>query len=211
MEEFWEQSFKDNQRMWGEEPAEVTLDVNSLFQKNDIKNVLIPGFGYGRNAKVFIDHGIDVTGIEISKTAIAIADKNIQASYKIHHGSIVDMPFDTRTYQGIYCYALIHLLNKNERVKLIRDCYNQLDDNGIMVFVALSTNDMRYGKGEEIGKNNFLTKHGVTLFFYDTDAIEEEFGLYGLYDVKEINEPFTVADKPPQKFWKISCRKNNGR
>jgi hypothetical protein len=37
---------------------------------------LIPGIGYGRNAKLFIDNGLKVTGIEIADSAISIADSN---------------------------------------------------------------------------------------------------------------------------------------
>ena len=62
------------------------------------------------------------------------------------------MPFDQELYDGIFCYALIHLLSAKERIKLIRDCYNQLKPNGYMVFVAISKMDARYGKGKEISK-----------------------------------------------------------
>jgi SAM-dependent methyltransferase len=208
MEEFWEQNFKDKQRMWGEEPAEVTFGVNSLFQEHNFKNVLVPGFGYGRNAKIFMENGIDVTGIELSETAISIAKQSIERSYKIHHGSVVNMPFDTELYQGIYCYALLNLLNASERKKFIQDCYNQLVVDGIMVFVTLSIKDHRYGKGKEMGKNNFHTKHGISLLFYDLDSIAEEFEPFGTYNAVEINEPsINTGAKPSEKFWKISCRK----
>lgn len=208
MSEFWEQSFKDNQKMWGEDPAEVTMEVKSLFQKNNIKSVLIPGFGYGRNAKTFINSDFSVTGIEISKTAIEIAEHSIDGSYYLHHGSITEMPFDSGVYQGIYCYALLHLLSAAERNKFINDCFNQLEVDGIMVFVTLSTEDHRFGKGEVMNKKTFLTNHGISLFFFDLDAIEKEFSDYGLYEAVEIDEPtIYTGGKPSQKFWRISCRK----
>ena len=86
------------------------------------------------------------------------------------------MPFDKEKYKGIFCYALIHLLNKNERAKLIRDCYDQLEDNGIMVFIMLSINDGRYGKGMKMGRNTYLTKHGITIYLYDPHSWEKKFG-----------------------------------
>jgi len=54
-----------------------------------IGRLMIPGIGYGRNAKVFIDNGINVTGIEISKTAIDLARQNGLDS-SIYHGSVTD-------------------------------------------------------------------------------------------------------------------------
>jgi 2-polyprenyl-3-methyl-5-hydroxy-6-metoxy-1,4-benzoquinol methylase len=90
-----------------------------------VKNILIPGVGYGRNAQIFIENGIKVTGIEISKTAIELARKHYGTDINIYHGSVADMPFDNSRYEGIFCYALIHLLDSQEREKLIHDCYNQ--------------------------------------------------------------------------------------
>lgn len=207
--EFWESNFQDKKIMWGLQPADVTLEAKALFRKNNIDKILIPGFGYGRNAKIFIEDGFDVTGIEISKTAIDIAKEHIKGDYKLYHGSVIDMPFDKEKYKGIFCYALIHLLNKNERTKLIRDCYDQLEDNGIMVFIMLSINDGRYGKGMKMGRNTYLTKHGITLYFYDPHSLEEEFGAYGSFEIEEISEPLnSMGNKPAEKFWKVIYKKN---
>ncbi|MDD7886754.1 hypothetical protein [Flavivirga sp. 57AJ16] len=86
MAEFWETSFRDRQEMWGWEPADSAIETVELFKKNGLNKILIPGFGYGRNAKAFIDNGFKVAGIEISKTAIDIAKEHFGASIKIHHG-----------------------------------------------------------------------------------------------------------------------------
>lgn len=78
MTEFWESSFRDKQTMWGFEPADSAISSVELFQKNGLKKILIPGFGYGRNAKIFTDNGFDVTGIEISETAIDLAKRRYE-------------------------------------------------------------------------------------------------------------------------------------
>ena len=208
MTEFWESSFRDKQEMWGFEPADSAIEIVDLFRKNGLTKILIPGFGYGRNAQLFNDNGFDVTGIEISKTAIDLAKKHYGDHLNVYHGSVSAMPFDEEIYDGIFCYALIHLLNQSERIKLINDCFNQLRPNGYMVFVAISKSDFQYGAGNEISKDTFETRHGVTLFFYDSDSIKKEFGKFGLIESKEINEPaMNVDNKPSRKFWQITCKK----
>lgn len=97
-----------------------------------IQTVLIPGIGYGRNAQIFIESGMTVTGIEISKTAVGLAQNHFGEKLKIYHGSVTEMPFDDKLYDGIFCYGLIYLLSEEERAKLIIDCYNQLTENGFM-------------------------------------------------------------------------------
>jgi len=210
MTEFWEESFKDKKEMWGYEPADSAITTIELFKDKGFNKVLIPGFGYGRNAKIFRDHGFEVTGIEISETAIDLAIKHYGEDFKIHHGSVTNMPFDQDLYDGIYCYALIHLLSETERKKLIIDCYNQLNPNGYMVFIAISKLDARYGRGVEISKDRFKTTHGVNLFFYDSDSARNEFGDYGLIKTEEISEPtMNIDNKPSQKFIQIICRKES--
>lgn len=208
MNEFWETSFKERQEMWGWEPADSVIETFELFNKQGANKILIPGFGYGRNAKIFIDNGFDVTGIEISETAIEIAKQHLGDKIRVYHGSVGSMPFDQELYDGIYCYALIHLLRREERIKLITDCYNQLKPNGYMIFVSISKEDFRYGQGREISKDTFEPWGGLTLFFYDPNSIKSEFGNYGLIDAKIVNEPIeNSGNKPLQKFWYITCKK----
>lgn len=101
--------------MWGEDPASAAVIACDYFNQAKVKNVLIPGIGYGRNAVPFFEAGMQVTGIEISETAINIAKNQLGITGTIYHGSVTDMPFNNEQYDGIFCYALIHLLSEEER------------------------------------------------------------------------------------------------
>ncbi|TLS51834.1 class I SAM-dependent methyltransferase [Paenibacillus antri] len=207
MTEFWETSFIENQMMWGFEPSDSAILVKDFFLEKKVNDILIPGIGYGRNAKIFIDNGIHVTGIEISKTAIDLARQK-GLDVPIFHGSVTDMPFDNKLYDGIFSYALIHLLNHQERAKFIKDCYDQLKPNGYMIFTTISKEAPMYGKGKRLGKDYFEIMEGVKMFFYDSDSIKQEFGTYGLIEVSEIVEPHkNMENKPPFKFTMVKCQK----
>lgn len=206
--EFWEENFVEKQTMWGFEPSDSAIIASDLFVKNNVNDVLIPGIGYGRNAKIFHDKGMKVTGIEISQTAINLANENFGNAFTIIHGSITDMPFDKNQYDGIFCYALIHLLNNNERRKFIRDCYNQLKSGGYMIFVTVSKKFPMYNKGKKLSRDRFKTENGVNLFFYDDESVNREFGKYGLINSVEINEPVKFANNhPAMPFLMITCQK----
>ncbi len=201
MAEFWEEAFKDKQEMWGLEPAKSTIITKDFFVEQKVKNILIPGIGYGRNAQIFIDNGMSVTGIEISQTAIDLAQKHFKNNLIIYHGSVTEMPFDHKLYDGIYCYGLIYLLDKDERIKLIQDCYDQLTENGFMIFTAITKQAVTYGQGTMISKDRFEMFGGVQLFFYDNESIEEEFGNTGLFEITEVTENYP--------FHLIKCKKNS--
>lgn len=183
--------------MWGLEPAKSAVVTNGFFVEKSIREVLIPGIGYGRNAKVFLDSGMKVTGIEVSQTAIDLAEKHYGQEMTIYHGSVTDMPFDDKKYDGIFCYGLIHLLDHPERIKLIQDCYNQLLPGGYMVFTAITKQAHTYGQGTNIGKDRFEMFGGVQMFFYDRESIGTEFGGCGLLEVSELQENYP--------FYLITC------
>ncbi|MEC0230631.1 class I SAM-dependent methyltransferase [Paenibacillus alba] len=207
MTEFWESSFIEKQWMWGYAPTDSAIVTKDFFLERNVKDILVPGIGYGRNAKVFIDNGIKVTGIEISQTAIDLARQN-GIDIRIFHGSVTDMPFENKLYDGIFCYALIHLLNNREREKFIKDCYNQLKPNGYMIFTAVSKNAPMFGKGKQLDKDYFEMMEGVKLFFYDSDSITQEFEKYGLVEFSEIDEPSKdMKNKPPVPFIIVKCKK----
>lgn len=198
--EFWEVAFGEKQEMWGFEPAKSAVIARDFFAQKSLKNILIPGIGYGRNAQIFKESGISVTGIEISKTAIEMARKHYGTDMVIHHGSVTDMPFDKNQYDGIFCYALIHLLDSDERKKLIHDCFNQLSENGYMIFTAISKEAHTYGQGKFISKDRYEIFNGVKMYFYDRESIHDEFDKAGLFEITEINES--------QPFFLIKCKKD---
>jgi 2-polyprenyl-3-methyl-5-hydroxy-6-metoxy-1,4-benzoquinol methylase len=206
--DFWENAFAEKQAMWGFEPVESAVAVKDFFIEKNIRDILIPGIGYGRNAKVFLENGINVTGIEISETAIRLARTKNNLEIPIHHGSVTDMPFDAKIYEGIFSFALIHLLNRRERKKFIGDCFNQLKPGGYMFFSTVSKKDDLYKKGKIVSKDRLEIHGGAKLFFYDAESITREFGKYGLLDFTEIEEPIKFSKNHPlMQFTLVKCRK----
>ncbi|NLR65728.1 class I SAM-dependent methyltransferase [Chitinophaga varians] len=190
--EFWEAAFVEKQEMWGFEPANSAILTKDFFIEKGIKNVLVPGMGYGRNARIFRDNGMAVTGIEISQTAIDIAHKHFGTDMPVYHGSVTDMPFDDKKYDGIFCHALIHLLDENERAKLIRDCYHQLSSDGYMVFSMISKAASTYGQGTLISKDRYEMFGGVNMFFYDQESVHAAFDTAGLFEITEVSENYPM-------------------
>lgn len=185
--------------MWGDQPAASALLTKDFFVEKGVKDILIPGIGYGRNVRPFLAGGIAVSGIEISKTAIALSKKQGPSGLNIHHGSVSDMPFDDRQYDGIFCHALIHLLDHQERKKLIQDCHNQLRAGGYMVFTAITKDAPNFGQGERISKDRYEFHKGAQIFYYDRASVKAEFERFGLFEITEVNEN--------QPMFLIKCQK----
>ncbi|WP_228384049.1 class I SAM-dependent methyltransferase [Chryseobacterium sp. JM1] len=212
MHDFWDSAFIRNQHMWGYAPAASAVYAKDFLVRQGVENVLIPGIGYGRNAGIFIENGIEVTGIEISKTAIDLAQEYYGGELTVKQGSVTEMPFDSRTYQSVFCYGLLHLLTPWQREKLIKDCYNQLQDGGWMIFSVVSKTSPNYGRGRQIGDDTFEVGDGGQIFFYDERSVQKEFEQSGLMDFFEIGEQINIgSQKPDFIFFLVTCRKPQNR
>jgi SAM-dependent methyltransferase len=207
MNEYWEYRFKNEGAMWKFEPSDSAITTLKLFKSERINNILIPGFGYGRNARLFVDDGFRVTGIEISASAIVLARDN-GLSCMIHHGSVTSMPFDRQKFDGVFCYATLHLLNKPERRKFLCACYDQLIKNGLMIFVVATTDNNLYGSGKYISRNRFEIAKGLKVYFYDSESVIKEFSDFGIIECNDIGEPVKFMDgQESVKLKYVVCRK----
>ena len=205
MTEFWESAFDEKQLMWGLAPTRSATRASEAFTRAGVESVLIPGIGYGRNAAPFLERGMSVTGIEISETAIALARTRLGLEIPIFHGSVTDMPFEHRSYDGIFCHALVHLLDAPGREKLIRDAYRQLAPGGHMIFTAISKEAPMYGQGPRLGDDWYERLPGVPMYFYDVDSVRRELGPYGLVDLSPIDEP--AGDGATLPFLEVVCQR----
>lgn len=207
MNEYWESRFRNEGAMWEFEPSDSAIYALSVFKSEEIREILVPGFGYGRNAMLFIDNGLIVTGIEISGSAIELARSN-GINCTIHHGSVTSMPFDNKQYDGIFCYALIHLLNKTERRNFLKSCFSQLKPGGMMIFIAASKNTGLYGHGRCISKDRYEIARGLKAYFYDNDTIIKEFSDFGIVKCSDFEEPVKFMEgEEPVKLKLVICRK----
>ena len=206
MTEFWETAFTQMQLAWGLEPTASASLACDYFAGAGVKDVLIPGIGYGRNAKPFLERGMSVTGIEISETAIALARSRLGLEIPIVHGSVTDMPFDRQQYDGIFCYGLVYLLDPAGREKLIGDCYRQLNPGGHMIFTVISKKAPMYGQGPRLGEDWYERLPNLPMYFYDAESVKREFGPHGLLEFSEIDEPSGGGLSLP--FINVICKRD---
>jgi SAM-dependent methyltransferase len=174
MNTFWEDRFREEGRIWGDTPSRTVAYAIGLFKSAGVHEVLVPGSGYGRNAVAFAQAGFSVTGIELSGTAVALAQQNSHG-VRYHAGSVLDMPFDDTMFDGIYCFNVLHLLRKDSRVTFLQRCREQLKTGGVMFFVVFSDTEPSYGKGRMVGENTFESKPGREVHYYSEEDLVSEF------------------------------------
>jgi SAM-dependent methyltransferase len=187
-EEYWNKRFLGEGIIWTLSPCKSAHIAKDKFVGLGIKSILIPGAGYGRNAKLFADSGFTVTGIEISERAIEIAREN-NVNIKYFNGSILDMPFESEKYDSIFCFNVLHLFLNKERKIVIDKFRTQLKENGLGFFVVMSELEESFGKGEEIEPNTYEPRKGKPVHYFTDSDLSEHFKGFQIVESGMIEEP----------------------
>ncbi len=174
MEKYWNNRFKQEGKIWSENPSMSAFLAMQFFQDYDVKTLLVPGAGYGRNTKLFSQHDIEVTGLEISKNAIDIA-KKYDPNTKFVRGNILTMPYGKKQYDAIYCYNVLHLFLKSDRELLLNKCFERIKFGGIAFFVVFSEKEQSYGKGPELESHTFESKPGRPVHYFSNQDLLDHF------------------------------------
>jgi len=174
MDSYWENRYQNESKIWGEAPSRTAHQALELFRQNDVKALLVPGSGYGRNTRLFSLSGFDVTGVEISATACEIA-REFDPLSRFYCTSVLDMSFLTDTFDAVYCFNTLHLFPKEERESFIKECFEKVIDGGLIYFTVFSENEPSYGKGKEVEKNTFESKPGRPVHYFTEDDLKAHF------------------------------------
>lgn len=192
---YWEQRFGKEGMIWGETPSKTAYYALDVFRRHDVNNILIPGSGYGRNSKLFSSSGYLVTGVEISETACSMA-RQFDAKSEFHNGSVLDMSFDTVSYDAIYCFNVLHLFLESDRRLFLEECRKKLKEEGLAFFTAFSDKESNYGDGREVERNTFETRPGRPAHYYSEDELSEEFDSYRIIETGMMDDPEDHGGKP---------------
>jgi len=196
---YWDKQFGQNSCIWGDEPSIATNIALSIFKEKQIKSILIPGVGYGRNSKVFTSTGFDVTGVEISSTACRLAQK-YDPSLKLLNSSIFEIQLPEEEYDAVFCFDVLHLFLKGDRDKFIRKCEKLVKPGGFLFFTVLSEHDDYFRNGAEVEANTFEVKPGKLIHFFSKLDLENSFAQFNKLQEGEILDSVSHAQHGQKEY-----------
>lgn len=173
MSDYWGRRFTAEGMIWGSEPSQTALMARELFQQSEVKSVLVPGAGYGRNAKVF-SQDFKTYGIELSQAALELAMKWDPLGHYILGSALESFP-EVPLVDAVYCYDVLHLFLKEERCRLVSNCLAQLHPGGLLVFTCFSDADKNFGVGKLIEPGTYEYKEGKYAHFFSEEDLRMHF------------------------------------
>ncbi len=195
MNEYWDKRYQVEGKIWGEAPSCTAVYALELFKKNDVKKLLVPGSGYGRNTKLFSSSGCDVTGVEISETACKMA-RQFDPATRIYNDSVLDMSCLGGNYDAIYCYNVLHLFRQYDRQLFISQCASRIKKGGLMFFTVFSEKEASFGQGKKIEKNTFESKPGRPAHYFDEEDLKAHFKRMEILETGIMEDPEDHGEGP---------------
>ena len=184
---YWNTQFSKYTHVWGETPSKSAGIALSLFRDHQVNKILVPGSGYGRNSRLFSTSGFDVTGIEISDEACALA-RAFDPTTKLYNGSFLEDGFAPGPFEGVYCFNVLQLFLKPDRIRFVRKSAQRLAPKGLMFFTGISDQDASFGQGEEVEANTFAVQPNKTLHFFTADDLKSHFEESQVLEVGELED-----------------------
>lgn len=106
---------------------ETVKELSYFLPRGEVLDV---GCGVGTAVSVLKEFNFDAIGIDISKSMVKFARKRNFDS-EIILGDFIKYGF-SQQFDGIFCFAFIHLFPKNLAEKILEKIHNLLVDNGIL-------------------------------------------------------------------------------
>ncbi|MCU6793310.1 class I SAM-dependent methyltransferase [Paenibacillus sp. WQ 127069] len=198
MEGYWNDRFNKEGMIWGEVPSKTVYHAIQIFKDNNVKSVLVPGSGYGRNTKALSAH-FQVEGIEMSHTGISLA-LNWDPKSNFFLGSVLDHISGNKKYDAVYCFDLLHLFLERERHKLINNCIRQLNSAGLMYFTCFSNEDKNNGVGRKIEDGSYEYIEGKFAHFFTEEDLMNHFDGLQVIEIGTVVEILQYNDNQRKEY-----------
>jgi len=172
VDEDWNKFYKETKTEdlpWFTKKLDFDLE-NEIKTRNLKKGRFLDlGTGDGTQARALAKYGFDVTGTDISETAIENT-KKLSKEINFLTDDILNSNLPTNTFDFIFDRGIFHLFDDPQRPKFVEQIKRILDDNGIYFLKCMSIEQEEFPDGN--GPNRLSKQEILDTFEHDFD-IEE--------------------------------------
>jgi len=170
-------------------PWNIEEPPNALVELVESKNIkpcktIDLGCGTGNYAIYLASKGFDVTGVDISPTAIKIAKENAKKKGVKCNFLVADLLDDLDEIEGTFDFAydweLLHHIFPEKRKKYVENVCKILNPRKNYLSVCFSENDLQFGGSGKYRE----TQLDTILYFSSEDELRDLFKPY--FEIKEL-------------------------
>jgi SAM-dependent methyltransferase len=183
----WEEDYTRRGMLWGG----VTHDLPDLPLRS---RVLELGCGNGKTLCAMIHRGWDVTAIDFSSRAVALS-REVSGGASHGHVMVADArcpPFKNDSFDAVFAMHVIGHLHEADREQINSTLPHLLKPGGILFFSDFSTDDFRFGKGDETETATFRRGPGIITHYFTQEEVIDLFSKLTLVSISIHQWPMRV-------------------
>jgi len=168
--EAWEEDYTRRGMLWGG----VTRDLPDLPLRS---RVLELGCGNGKTLFTMIQREWDVTAIDFSSRAIALS-RGVVGFSSNGHVMVADArcpPFKNDSFDAVFAMHVLGHMHEPDREQINSTMPHILKPGGTLFFSDFSTDDFRFGMGDETETATFLRGPGIITHYFTQEEVIDLF------------------------------------
>ncbi len=151
------------------------------------------GCGAGRHAVFLARAGFQVTGLDVSETALAEVHGRLGKA-ELTNVSLVkhemsELPFIDEYFDALVSTNVLHHGTGSEIKRALSEVHRVIKRNGVAFIVALSKKDFRYGNGKRLEPDTYLFTEGdekeIVHHFFPKDELLAYFSQFEILSLRE--------------------------
>lgn len=169
----WHKAYQQGMTMWEPQESIVVFTARFLRRREDVRRweerraarrVLDLGCGNGSNAHFLARQGLEVAGIDIAPSAIALAKKwfkaeGLRGDFRV--GGVQSLPWKDRWFDAAVSHGVLDHMTMDDARAAAAELRRTLKPGGLLFLTLVAASDDAYGRGERIGRNTFVLVNGA--------------------------------------------------
>lgn len=205
----WEKIWSDTKLRFGVKPSSLAINYTLPVLKQIKSGILWDlGAGTGRDSIFLSKHCGKVTCVEMTGTAASdikeqILNKKIKNIEIINDDVWSALKRQNNTRKGfvdvIHAHSFLHYTKPIMTDVIFLEINQLLKKNGRLVFAVKGKGDHLYGKGKQIGKDDWIFEDGQRRRFYDEESVNNVLNKAG-FEIEFLKTKKEFFDNMPSEF-----------
>jgi len=146
----------------------IRKKVLQIVKKNQYKNILDVCCGTGNQLKLLKKHGIEGTGVDLSKAMLEVAESG-KTQVKCYEQDAEKIDFSDRSFDMTMTTFALHEKSNSSARKILNEMIRLTKKNGHLIIIDFSIND----------QTSYIAKKGIS--FIESRAGDDHYSNYRSY------------------------------
>ena len=181
--EAWDELYRSQSRPW---KGTISNRTPFPFKKGD--KVLDIGCGNGKTSSALIEEGYDVTGIDISDTAVEACKGSYGDKMKVICAPCDSIPLNDGSMDGTVMIHVLEHLDEDELKSTVKELIRVLRTDPKIFVRVFHTDDMRSERGERIDDRTIIRGNGIRYRYFTETELKDIFSEFHCISMERIDE-----------------------